>query len=163
VVRALALSLALVAPAAGRRTYPNGASIPVIMHRYTGESYEHKGVSDLDSPVLRVTPRSASPARCGPFLRSSATRLRVVRCGRGRLVKLCPTGCRAADSNLVNGAYAERGRIGQVALATRRVVRTWPLPEGRRERRRLALTRDSVFVSLFVDRRWRVFRGQLAA
>lgn len=151
---------------AGARTFSNGGTLPLLMHRYTGEQVEYKGDADLDSPTLRITPHRGEPAPCGPFLQRSRRRraetLVVRDCGHVKLVKPCPTGCFALTDDLVNGAFIDEGRLGQVDLASERVLRTWLLPRIPHQRVILTLTDRSVFASLLVGDSWRNYRGQLS-
>ena len=83
-------------------------------------------------------------------------------CGTSSVVARCPLGCYGIVDDLANGAYVARGRLGQVALESRRVVRSWRLPAVGRDRISLVLTRRAVYASLLVEGRWKVFRGELA-
>jgi hypothetical protein len=145
----------------GVRTYANGGQFAVLQHRFTGAVYVYTGVPDLDSPTYRVTPENLGSKPCGPFLTQSSRRLRIIDCDTSSVVKRCPRGCYAAINDLVSGAYVEHDQVGQVALASARVVRTWRLPARRRDRVSLVLTDNAVFASLLVAGSWRVFRGEL--
>jgi hypothetical protein len=132
----------------------------VLRHRYTGEEYQYSGTPDLDSPTYHVEPHRGAPAPCGPFLTKWQRRLLIAMCGTITVVKGCPHGCYALAGNLDNGAYVEDGRLRQVAMPSGRLVRAWRLPAGRRQRIKLTVTRDAVFVSLLVGDTWRVLRGK---
>ena len=147
----------------GIRTYADGSSIPVVRHRYTPAQFQvWTGEADLDSPTYKLDPLPSSPEFCGAYLATKANRLRVLVCGRSMIVKGCPKGCYALAGNGRSGVYVEHGRLGQVALDSARVVRTWRLPTGGRERVTLVLIGTAVFANLLVDGTWRVFRGELA-
>ena len=149
----------------GIRTYTDGSSIPVVRHRYTPAQFRiWTGKADLDSPTYKLDPLPSSPQFfCGAYLTTTANRLRVLDCGRSTIVKGCPKGCYALADGALSGAYVEHDRVGQVALHSARVVRTWRLPTGRRERITLVLIGNAVFANLLVDGAWRVFRGELAS
>jgi hypothetical protein len=123
------------------RTYPDGAgSMPVLRHRYTGYEFEYKGSPDLDSPTPHIEPMKLDSEPMTTYR--------------------CPRRCFALVARFTDVAYVEHNRVRYVSLPSGRVLRSWRLP-ARRERTRLLLAGHSVYASVLVNHRWRVYRGAL--
>jgi hypothetical protein len=140
-----------------------GYLISVVRHRYSGEQYRvWTGTPMLDSPTYAVTPAKGEPVLCGANLTTTRNQLFVMVCGKRSLVKRCPRGCYAVAGNGTSGAFVEHGRLEQVMLHDARVLRSWRLPAGQRDRIKLLLTGNAVFASLLRAGTWHVFRAELA-
>jgi hypothetical protein len=141
----------------------SGGAYQLSVQRYTGQRFELAGRVDLDSPTLDYSPPVGMPAPCRPLLTVKPSRRLILdNCDRDLTVTRCRPACSTMTAAARHGAFIEAGRVRVVRVADARVVASWPVPNGPRDKLTLALTDHHLFVNVRrTGGHWNIYRAAI--